>query len=113
MVRSRTTTRPPNDLVSPSTWTAMAPSSVPPAFAPSGIALSAGMADPRGWLQGDRHRLSHPHVARLLRHRLDAEHQSRALLLAVDDGRRELGLGRDEVHPCREALRAAIATDRD
>ena len=35
--------------------------------------------------------------SRALGRRLDAEHQARALLLAVDDGRRELGLGGDEV----------------
>src|SRR6476646_1496167 len=103
MVRLRTTTRPPNDLVSPSTSTAMPP--LP--------ALAASMADPCGWLQGDRHRLADAHVARLLRNRLDAEHQTRALLLTVDDRRREFGLRRDEVHPRHEGLGTPVTIDRD
>ena len=47
--------------------------------------------------------------SRPLGHRLDAEHQPRALLLAVDDGRRELGLRRDEVDARDEVVRAAVA----
>src|ERR1700674_4910069 len=103
MVSSRTTTLPPKDLVSPSTSTATAPF----------LASTAGMTDTSGRLQGDGHGLAHAQVRGLLRYCLDAEYQARAFLLAVDDGRGELGLRRDEVHSRHEALRASVAIDGD
>src|SRR6478736_7107083 len=103
MVSSRTTTLPPKDLVRPSTSTAMAPF----------LASAAGMAGTGERLQGDRYRLADAHVHGPLRQGLDAEHEAGALLLAVDDRGRELGLRRDEVHARNEILRAAVAVDRD
>src|SRR5437667_301826 len=103
MVRSRTTTRPEKDLVRPSTSTAIAPL----------FASSAGIGNTGGRLQGDGHRLANAHVGGPLWNRLDTEHETCALLQAVDDGWGELGLRRDEVHARHEALGAAVAVDRD
>src|SRR5262245_9286814 len=96
----RTTTLAPNDLVSPSTSMAMAP--LP--------GLSPGMAHTCCRLrQANGDRLTDAQIFRLLWQGLDAEHKSRALLLAVDDGRRELGLHRDEAHARHQIARAAVA----
>src|SRR6267142_1224984 len=103
MERLRTTTLPANDLVNPSTSMAIWPL----------LALFPGMAHTCRRPQGNGDRLAHPHLFRLLRQRLDAEHQPRPLLLAVDDGRRELGLRRDEAHARYQVAAAAVAAHRD
>src|SRR5215831_15544472 len=102
MLRSRTTTLPANDLVRPSTSTAMTPL----------FASSAGMADPRGLLQSDGYGLADTHVPGSLRNRLDPEHQPRTLLQTVDHRWGELGLRRYEIHPRRQARCTAVAIDR-
>src|SRR5262245_43924068 len=103
MLRSRTTTLPPKDLVRPSTSTAMAPV----------VASAAGMADTRGLLQGDGYGLADAHVGGPLRNSLDSEYQPCTLLQAVDHGWGELGLRRNEIHPCHQAGCAAITADRN
>src|SRR5262245_1967607 len=103
MLRSRTTTLPPKDLVSPSTSTATA----------SFIASAAGMAHTRRLLQRNGYGLADTHIAWPLRNRLDPEHQTRTFLQAVDDGWGELGLRRYEVHPRRQVRRATVAVDHD
>src|SRR5262245_29469249 len=103
MLRSRTTTLPPKDLVSPSTSTATA----------SFIASAAGMAHTRRLLQRNGYGLADTHIAWPLRNRLDPEHQTRTLLQTVDDGWGELGLRRYEVHPRRQVRRATVAVDHD
>src|SRR5438552_4021969 len=103
--RLRTTTLPPKDLVSPCTSTATAPLPV--------VASSLRMADALCRLQGDRNRLAHAQILRALRGSLDAEDEASPLLLAVDDGRGELRLGRDEVDPRCQPTGAAVAADPD
>src|SRR5262249_22783048 len=102
MLRSRTTTLPANDLVRPSTSTAMAPRS----------ASSARMADTRWLLQSDGYGLTDAHVCGPLRNRLDPEHQSCTLLQAVDDRWGKLGLRRYEIYACHQARCTAIAIGR-
>src|SRR5262245_23627245 len=99
MERLRTTTLAPNDLVSPSTSMAIWPL----------LALSPGMAHTCRGLQGNGDGLAHAQILRPLGQGLDAKHQPRPLLLAVDDGRCELGLRRDEADACGEVAPAAVA----
>src|SRR3990172_7893814 len=102
MERLRTTTLPSNDLVSPSTSTATA-----------ALRWSfARRADTSGLLQSYRHRLADAQALGMLGHGLNTKHQPRALLLAVDDRRRKLGLRRDKIDACHEIADASVTAYR-
>src|SRR6516162_5585413 len=105
MDRLRTTILPPKDLVSPSTSMATAPLS--PVCRDRS---SESMVHTRRGLQNDRNRLADAQLLGTLRDRFDAEHQPRPLLQAVDHGRRELGLGGDEVDARGKSAGAAVAS---
>src|SRR5262249_55618847 len=104
MDRSRTTILPPKDLVSPSTSMATEPL-LPRRFEDS----SLGMAHPYRRLQRDGNRLANAQLLLALGDRLDAEHQPGPLLQAIDHGRGELSLSRDEIDACCQSAGAAVA----
>src|SRR5262245_66309886 len=101
MLRSRTTTLPSKDLLSPSTSIAMLvlPASVP------------RMTKACGRVQADGNRLADAEVLRLLGTRLDTEHETCPLFAAVDDGWRKLGLRRNEGDARHQLRLAAVTVD--
>src|SRR5215510_10690378 len=102
MLRSRTTSLPSKDLLRPSTSMAM---SSPCSF--------LRMTDACRRFQGNRHRLPHAQVFRLLGARFDAEDEAGALLATVDHRGRKLGLCRDEADARHQVGFAAVAGDAD
>src|SRR5687768_5799025 len=80
----------------------------PPRGLPETTAYAGGAS-----FEGDAHRLAGPQLRRIcrIRSRLDQEHQLRARLVAVDDRRGELRLGRDVSNRDRHLGLAAIAVD--
>src|SRR3982074_2255347 len=60
-------------------------------------------------LQGDGNWLANAQLLGALWGRLDAEHQPRPLLLAIDDGRGEFGLCRDEIDAGSKPAGATVA----
>src|SRR5262245_30276259 len=107
IVRSRTTTRPPKDLVRPTTSMTM-----------SGGACAARVGSRVGMSCRRQERLhrdrqTYWQLSGADESRLGAEDELRPLLLAENDGRRILRLPRDEAEPGMDRIAATVAGHRD